>query len=44
MNIVCALRCEVASIGISLLGVAYPIWENISGTGSTPVDGAHTKS
>ena len=28
MNIVCALRWGVASVGIfSLLGVAHPIWE-----------------
>ena len=42
MTIPCALRWGVASIGkISLLGMAHPIWENISGAGQTPVDGSH---
>ena len=38
MNIACALRCEIVSVGITLLGVAHPIRESISGTGNTPVD------
>ena len=33
MNIACALRWRVASVGITLLGVAHPIRENISGVG-----------
>ena len=33
VNIACALRWEVASIGITLLGVAHPIRDNISGVG-----------
>ena len=28
----------------SLLGVAHPIWENVSGAGSTPVDSAQLRS
>ena len=26
----------VASVGVSLLGVAHPTWENILGAGDTP--------
>ena len=33
VNIACALRWGVASVGITLLGVAHPIWDNISGVG-----------
>ena len=33
VNIACVLRWRVASVGITLLGVAHPIWENISGAG-----------
>ena len=32
----------IASIGVSLLGVAHPLWKNISGAGNTPVDGSHS--
>ena len=28
----------------SLLGMAHPIWENISGAGCTPMDGAHSSN
>ena len=28
----------------SLLGVAHPLWDNISGAGCTPVDGAQSRS
>ena len=38
MNIACALRWGVASVGITLLGVARPIRENISGAGYTLMD------
>ena len=41
VNIACALRWGVASIGITLLGVAYPIWDNISGVGHVLVGGSH---
>ena len=41
VNIACALRLGVASIGITLLGVAHPIWDNISGAGNAPLDGSH---
>ena len=41
VNIACALRWGVASIGITLLGVAHPIRENISGAGYTSVDCSH---
>ena len=27
----------------SLLGVAHPLWDNISGAGCTPVDGAQSR-
>ena len=37
VNIECALRCEVASVGITLLGMAHPIWDKISSTGQVLV-------
>ena len=40
-SIACALRWEVASVGSSLLSVAHPIWDNISGAEQTPVDDSH---
>ena len=42
VNITCAFRGVIAFVGVSLLGVAYFLWENISGTGFTPVDGSHS--
>ena len=36
-------RRGVASVGITLLGVAYPIRDNISGAGQAPVDGSHPR-
>ena len=42
MNIAYAVRWEVASIGITLLGVAHPIRENFSGVGYMPVGGSHS--
>ena len=44
MNIACTLRLGVASVGITLLGVAHPIWENILGVGYMPVDDSHLGS
>ena len=41
VNIACALRWGVASVGITLLGVAHPIWDNISGTINLSVGGSH---
>ena len=41
MNIACAFRGVIASIGVSLLGVDHPLWENILGLGYTPMDGSH---
>ena len=41
VNIACALRWGVASIGITLLGVAQPIQEKLSGVRLAPVDGSH---
>ena len=38
VNIACAFRGVIASVGVSLLGVAHPLWENILGAGYTPVD------
>ena len=43
VNIACALRWGVASVGITLLSMAHPIWENISGAGYTLVDGSHPR-
>ena len=43
VNIVCALRWEVASVGITLLGVAHPIRDNISGVGHAQVGGSHSR-
>ena len=41
VNIACALRRGVASVGITLLGMAHPIWDNISGMGNVAVGGSH---
>ena len=43
VNIACALRCGVASVEITLLGVAHPIRDNISGVGHAPVGGSHPR-
>ena len=42
VNIACALRWGVASVGITLLGMAYPIWDNISGARQALVGGSHS--
>ena len=44
VNIACVLRRRVASVGITLLGMTHPIWDNISGAGNAPLDGSHLKS
>ena len=41
VNIVCALRWRVAFIGITLLGMTHPIWDNISGAINVPLGGSH---
>ena len=41
VNIACALRWGVASVGITLLGVARSIRYNISVAGHALVDGSH---
>ena len=41
VNVACALRWGVASVGITLLGMAHPIWDNISGTRNLQVEGSH---
>ena len=41
VNIAYALRWGVASVGINLLGLAHPIWDNISGERNGPVGGSH---
>ena len=41
VNIACALRWGVASVGITLLGVAHPIWDNILGVENALVGGSH---
>ena len=43
VNVACALRWGVASVGITLLGMAHPIWDNISGTGNLLVEGSHSE-
>ena len=40
-SIACALKWGVASVGVSLLGVAHPIWDNISDAEQTRVDDSH---
>ena len=46
VNIACAFRGGggggvIASVGVSLLGVTHPLWDNISGAKQTPVDDSH---
>ena len=41
VNLACALRWGVASVGFTLLGVAHPIWDNISGVGNALVGGSY---
>ena len=41
VNISCALRWGVASVGNTLLGVAHPIWDNISGAKNVLVGISH---
>ena len=41
VNIACALRWGVGTVGITLLGMAHPIWNNISGSENAPVGGSH---
>ena len=43
VNIACAFRGVIASVGVSLLGVAHSLWENISSVGYTLVDGSHSR-
>ena len=43
VNIACTLRRGVAYVGITLLGVAHPIWDNISGVGNVPVGSSHSE-
>ena len=31
----------IASVGVSLLGMAHPLWENILGARYTPGDDSH---
>ena len=41
VNIACALRWAVAFVGITLLSVAHPIWDNILGAGNALVGSSH---
>ena len=41
VKIACALRWGVASVGITLLGMAHPIWDNISGAKNESVGDSH---
>ena len=43
MNIACALRWGVASLGITLLGMTHPIRDNISGAGHAFVGDSHPR-
>ena len=43
VNSACAFRGVIASIGVSLLGVAHPLYENILGARYTPVDGSRDR-
>ena len=42
VNIACAFMGVIASIGVSLLGVAHLLWEKISSAGYTLVDDSHS--
>ena len=37
------LRGVIAFVGVSLLGVAHPLWENIYGARYTLLDGSHSR-
>ena len=41
VNIACAFMGVIASVGVSLLGMTHPLWENISGARYTLVDDSH---
>ena len=41
VNVACALRWGAAFVGITLLGMAHPIWDNILGTRNFLVEGSH---
>ena len=43
VNIICALRWGVASVGITLLGVAHLIWDNISSARNASMGSSHPK-
>ena len=43
VSIAHALRWRVASVGITLQSVSYPIWDNTSGAGSAPVGEPHSE-
>ena len=43
VNIACAFRGVIAFVGVSLLGMTHPLWENILGVGYTLVDNSHTR-
>ena len=44
VNIGCALKLGVTSVGITLLGMTHPIQDNISGAGHVLVGGSHSGS
>ena len=41
VSIACAFRWGVAFVGITLLGMAHPIWDNISDAGNVSVGGSY---
>ena len=43
VNITCVVRWGVAFVGITLLGVAHSIRDNISAAGHAPVGGSHPR-
>ena len=43
VNIACALRWGVVSVGFTLLGVVHPIRDNNSGAENAQVDGSHPR-
>ena len=44
MNIACAFKGVIASVGVSLLGIAHPLSENILDARYIPVDDSHSRS
>ena len=41
VDIACVFRWGVAFVGITLLGLAHPAWDNISSAGNAPMGDSH---